>query len=123
MTRQEKEFLLLCYYRRAFEVTHWGVKLEDANSKGNHQNAKRFREQMWRHYGAREMLRDLVCGLYEQSGRKDTLDAEDMKKVMDSLLRAGQCDALIDPENPQDEKSILRHIRAFDIDDDEEETL
>ena len=123
MTRQEKEFLLICYYQQAFDTTVWDTKLEAAQSRGSYYNTKRYREQTSRHLGARRMLDTFVRGLYAQAERLDSLDAKDMKKAMKSLLDLGQRDALVDPENPRKTKLVLMHIRSFDIDDDEEETL
>ncbi len=121
MTRQEKESLLCSLYDASF---HYGVNAlrhELSTLSRDVKKSDRARE-------LRDFAHDLVkhtewciMNVYEDTGRKDTLDAKDMENAITFIEGLGEGDGRsLNPVKRSRDK-VLHAIRSMDIDDDDED--
>ena len=121
MRQQEKESLLCSLYDASF---HYGVNAlrhEMSTQSRDVKTSEKARELRDFAYKLVKHIEWCITSLYEDTGRKDTLDAKDMENAITFIEGLGEGDGRsLNPVKRSRDK-VLHAIRSMDIDDDDED--
>ena len=121
MRQQEKESLLCSLYDASF---HYGVNAlrhEMSTQSCDVKKSEKARELRDFAYKLVKHIEWCIMNVYEDTGRKDTLDAKDMENAITFIEGLGEGDGRsLNPVKRSRDK-VLHAIRSMDIDDDDED--
>ena len=121
MRQQEKESMLCSLYDASF---HYGVNaLRHELSTLSRDVKKSDRARELRDF-AHDLVKHIewcVMNVYEDTGRKDTLDAKDMENAIAMMENLGEGDGRSKNPVKRSRNELLHVIRGMDIDDDAED--
>lgn len=119
MTRGEKESLLCSLYDASFHYSVNALRHELSTLSRDVKKSDRARELRDFAYKLMKHIEWCIMNVYEDTGRKDTLDAMDMKNAITFIEYLGEGDGRsLNPVKRSRDK-VLHAIRSMDIDDDE----
>lgn len=120
MRQQEKESMLCSLYDASF---HYGVNaLRHELSTLSRDVKKSDRARELRDF-AHDLVKHIewcVMNVYEDTGRKDTLDAKDMENAIAMMENLGEGDGRSKNPVKRSRNELLHVIRGIDIDDDDD---
>ena len=121
MTRQEKESLLCSLYDASFHYGMNALRHELSTLSRDVKKSEKARELRDFAYKLVKHIEWCVMNVYEDTGRKDTLDAKDMGNAIAFVESLGEGDGRSKNAVKRSRDKLLHAIRGMDIDDDEEE--